>query len=262
MMLIKCTSALRSAQKSSCSFPAHFVLTNAPQSRAARGFFSAASVRGDVLSSCSFDEQAEANEQALSFDEQAYKIKKDKIKDKIKEHDIKEDDKITNAQSADADHGRLTAPCAAAAAPVRALLPGNVRSFSGKAKQTQAPLSTLEAPLKHLEANQANQAVNVTVTVNGTGIVNVIDYSLLVQSALPGCGRSAQFAPFAQLPLRLCVRSCSHEKCARWRRIFTAAAKSGRCQRGEIALFGIYFAFKARKTFFRYPGSSGTRSCA
>ena len=86
---------------------------------------------------------------------------------------------------------------------MRALLPGNVRSFSGKAKQTQAPLSTLEAPLKHLEANQANQAV--TVTVNGTGIVNVIDYSLLVQSVLPGCGRSAQFAPLAQLSLRLCV---------------------------------------------------------
>ena len=56
--------------------------------------------------------------------------------------------------------------------------------------------------MKHLEANQANQAVNVTVTVNGTGIVNVIDYSLLVQSALPGCGRSAQGAPFAQLSLR------------------------------------------------------------
>ena len=91
---------------------------------------------------------------------------------------------------------------------MRALLPGNVHSFSGKAKQTQAPLSTLEAPLKHLEANQANQAVNVTVTVNGTGIVNVIDYSLLVQSALPGCGRSAQGAPFAQLTLRLCARSC------------------------------------------------------
>lgn len=149
--------------------------------------------------------------------------------------------------------------------------------------------------MKHLEANQANQAVNVTVTVNGTGIVNVIDYSLLVQSALPGCGRSAQGAPFAQLSLRrvgvlqtnvrsfsgevwqslaksskssirirlrlrirpgirlreitllrkgrccaardrrsllpsrswrcACARSCSHEKCARWRRIFTAAAK-------------------------------------
>ena len=59
--------------------------------------------------------------------------------------------------------------------------------------------------MKHLEANQANQAVNVTVTVNGTGIVNVIDYSLLVQSALPSCGRSAQGAPLAQLALRLCV---------------------------------------------------------
>lgn len=32
--------------------------------------------------------------------------------------------------------------------------------------------------------------------------MNVIDYSLLVQSALPGCGRSAQGAPFAQLSLR------------------------------------------------------------
>ena len=56
--------------------------------------------------------------------------------------------------------------------------------------------------MKHLVANQANQAVNVTV--NGTGIVNVnvIDYSLLVQSALSSCGGSAQGAPFAQLPLR------------------------------------------------------------
>lgn len=40
----------------------------------------------------------------------------------------------------------------------------------------------------------------------------MIDYSLLVQSALPGCGRSAQGAPFAQLSLRLCVSPCSHEK--------------------------------------------------
>lgn len=76
---------------------------------------------------------------------------------------------------------------------MRALLPGNVHSFSGKAKQTQAPLSTLD----HLEANQA-----VNVTVNGTGIVNVIDYSLLVQRALLRGERSAQGAPFAQLPLR------------------------------------------------------------
>ena len=52
------------------------------------------------------------------------------------------------------------------------------------------------------------------------------DYSL-AQRALPGCGRSAQSAPLAQLALRLCARSCSHEKCARWRVIFTAAAKIG-----------------------------------
>ena len=79
----------------------------------------------------SFDQQAEANEQALSFDQQA----KSKSNDKSK-NTSKSNNKITNAHSADADHGRLTAPCAAAAAPVRALLPGNVRSFSGKAKQT------------------------------------------------------------------------------------------------------------------------------
>ena len=76
-----------------------------------------------------------------------------------------------------------------------------------KRKEAEAKASTLEnvqAPSCTLEANQANQAVNVTVTVtvNGTGIVNVIDYPLLVQSALPGCGRSAQGAPFAQLSLR------------------------------------------------------------
>ena len=137
MMLIKCTSALRSAQKSSCSFPAHFVLTNTPQSRATRGFFSAASVRGDVLSSCSFDDLTTPE---LSFDDLPYK---DKDKDKDNDN---EEEMITNAQSADADSGSLSAACSADAAPVRALLPGNVRSFSGKAKQTQAPLSTLEAP--------------------------------------------------------------------------------------------------------------------
>lgn len=161
----------------------------------------------------------------------------------------------------------------------------------------------------HLEANQANQAVNVTVTVNGTGIVNVIDYSLLVQNALPNCGRSAQGAPFAQLALRragggshtrtpptksthssinrllhaerlrthlrwLVVFACGcGEKPARCCKIRTKNAhagegfspllqKSGRCRRGEIALFGIYFAFKARRTFFRYLYSSRTRSCA
>ena len=110
---------------------AHFVLTNAPQSRAARGFFSAASVRGGVLSSCSFDDLTTPE---LSFDDLPYKDK-DKDKDKDNDND-NEEEMITNAQSADADSGSLSAACSADAAPVRALLPGNVRSFSGKAKQT------------------------------------------------------------------------------------------------------------------------------
>lgn len=65
--------------------------------------------------SLSFDQQAEANEQALSFDQQAYKIKEDKLK----EHEIKEDEMITNAHSADADEGSLSAACSADAEPVR-----------------------------------------------------------------------------------------------------------------------------------------------
>ena len=93
MMLIKCTSALRSAQKSSCSFPAHFVLTNAPQSRTASGFFSAASARCGVLSSCSFDDLTTPE---LSFDDLPYKDK-DKDKDEDKDNDNEEDEIITNA---------------------------------------------------------------------------------------------------------------------------------------------------------------------
>ena len=88
-------------------------------------------MRGDVLSSCSFDEQTEANEQALSFDQQANNKNNNKNKSNNKNNN-----KITNAHSADVDEGSLAAACSADAAPVRALLPGNVRSFSGKAKQT------------------------------------------------------------------------------------------------------------------------------
>ena len=130
MMLIKCTSALRSAQKSSCSFPAHFVLTNAPQSRATRGFFSAASVRGDVLSSCSFDEQAEANEQALSFDQQAKSKSNDKSKSTSKSNN-----KITNAHSADADEGSLSAACSADAEPKREKSSAKKQSVSKKMEE-------------------------------------------------------------------------------------------------------------------------------
>ena len=63
----------------------------------------------------SFDDLTTPNEQALSFDDQAYKIKEDKLK----EHEIKEDEMITNAHSADADEGSLAAACSADAEPER-----------------------------------------------------------------------------------------------------------------------------------------------
>ena len=81
--------------------------------------------------------------------------------------------------------------------------------------------------MKHLEANQANQAVNVTVTVNGTGIVNVIDYSLLVQRALLRGERSAQSAPLAQLSLRLCALLLS-------RKMRTLAKDFHRCCKNRV----------------------------
>ena len=81
--------------------------------------------------SLSFDQQAEANEQALSFDQQA----KSKNNNKNKSNN-KNNNKITNAHRLTPIMGSLAAACSADAAPVRALLPGNVRSFSGKAKQT------------------------------------------------------------------------------------------------------------------------------
>lgn len=79
--------------------------------------------------------------------------------------------------------------------------------------------------------------------------MNVIDYSLLVQSALPSCGRSAQGAPFAQLALRragdltharrpqkartaastgCCMPSGSGRICAGWSFLRAVAAKNRR----------------------------------
>ena len=81
--------------------------------------------------SLSFDEQAEANEQALSFDQQAYKIKEDKIK----EHEIKEDEMITNAHSAAADEGSLSAACSADAEPERKKSSAKKQSVSKKIEE-------------------------------------------------------------------------------------------------------------------------------
>ena len=109
---------------------AHFLLTNTPQSRATSGFFSAASVRGDVLSSCSFDQQAEANEQALSFDQQAKSKSNDKSKSTSKSNN-----KITNAHSADADEGSLSAACSADAEPKRKKSSAKKQAVSKKVEE-------------------------------------------------------------------------------------------------------------------------------
>lgn len=56
--------------------------------------------------------------------------------------------------------------------------------------------------------------------------MNVIDYSLLVQNALPNCGRSAQGAPFAQLALRRAGGDLTH---ARRPQKARTAASTGCC---------------------------------
>lgn len=106
--------------------PAHFLLilcSQTPRKAALRGDFSA-----QLLCEAAFYHLAHLT--LLTH------LTNNKNNNKNKSNNKNNNNKITNAQSADADHGRLTAPCAAAAAPVRALLLGNVRSFSGKAKQT------------------------------------------------------------------------------------------------------------------------------
>ena len=79
----------------------------------------------------SFDDLTTPNEQALSFDDQAYKIKEDKLK----EHNIKEDEMITNAHSADADEGSLSAACSADAEPKRKKSSAKKQSVSKKIEE-------------------------------------------------------------------------------------------------------------------------------
>ena len=81
--------------------------------------------------SLSFDDLTTPNEQALSFDDQAYKIKEDKLK----EHEIKEDEMITNAHSADADEGSLSAACSADAEPKREKSSAKKQSVSKKLEE-------------------------------------------------------------------------------------------------------------------------------
>ena len=109
----------------------------------------------------SFDQQAEANEQALSFDQQAYKIKEDKLK----EHEIKEDEMITNAHSADADEGSLSAACSADAEPKRKKSSAKKQSVSKKIEEHFRELWLLY-PLKrgknHVTAAAKRRLAEVT----------------------------------------------------------------------------------------------------
>ena len=111
--------------------------------------------------SLSFDEQAPPNEQALSFDDQAYKIKEDKIK----EHEIKEDEMITNAHSADADEGSLSAACSADAEPKRKKSSAKKQSVSKKIEEHFRELWLLY-PLKrgknHVTAAAKRRLAEVT----------------------------------------------------------------------------------------------------
>ena len=111
--------------------------------------------------SLSFDQQAEANEQALSFDQQAYKIKEDKLK----EHEIKEDEMITNAHSAGADEGSLSAACSADAEPKRKKSSAKKQSVSKKIEEHFRELWLLY-PLKrgknHVTAAAKRRLAEVT----------------------------------------------------------------------------------------------------
>ena len=78
----------------------------------------------------SFDQQAEANEQALSFDQQAKSKSNDKSKSTSKSNN-----KITNAHSADADEGSLSAACSADAEPKRKKSSAKKQSVSKKIEE-------------------------------------------------------------------------------------------------------------------------------
>ena len=102
-----------------------------------------------------------ASAESLSFDQQAYKIKEDKLK----EHEIKEDEMITNAHSADADEGSLAAACSADAEPERKKSSAKKQSVSKKIEEHFRELWLLY-PLKrgknHVTAAAKRRLAEVT----------------------------------------------------------------------------------------------------
>ena len=95
---------------------------------------------------------------------------------------------------------------------MRALLPDNVRSFSGEVWQSEANGSKV----KRTEANEAKNKARDKAKR---------DYSLAQKALLRG-ERSAQGAPFAQLALRLCVLLLS-------RKLRTLAKDFHRCCKNQ-----------------------------
>ena len=117
----------------------------------------------------SFDQQAEANEQALSFDQQAKSKSNDKSKSTSKSNN-----KITNAHSADADEGSLSAACSAGAEPKREKSSAKKQSVSKKMEEHFRELWLLY-PLKRGKNHVSAAAKRRLADVSAAEMARAID---------------------------------------------------------------------------------------
>ena len=128
----------------------------------------------------SFDQQAEANEQALSFDQQAKSKSNDKSKSTSKSNN-----KITNAHSADADEGSLSAACSADAEPKREKSSAKKQSVSKKMEEHFRELWLLY-PLKRGKNHVSAAAKRRLADVSAAEMARAIDrYEREYESAPP-----------------------------------------------------------------------------
>lgn len=128
----------------------------------------------------SFDQQAEANEQTLSFDQQAKSKSNDKSKSTSKSNN-----KITNAHSADADEGSLSAACSADAEPERKKSSAKKQSVSKKMEEHFRELWLLY-PLKRGKNHVSAAAKRRLADVSAAEMARAIDrYEREYESAPP-----------------------------------------------------------------------------
>ena len=128
----------------------------------------------------SFDQQAEANEQALSFDQQAKSKSNDKSKSTSKSNN-----KITNAHSAAADEGSLSAACSADAEPERKKSSAKKQSVSKKMEEHFRELWLLY-PLKRGKNQVKAAAKRRLADVSAAEMARAIDrYEREYESAPP-----------------------------------------------------------------------------